>query len=65
MSCWLVIPVSGDASDPSKWVNLIATVDVVIDAIGGSKELRTLSPAVLNAVAEAAQKHRPAGASKV
>jgi len=60
-----IIPVSGDASDPSKWISLVATIDVVIEAIGGTMEIYQLSMKVLTAVAEAAEKLRPAGSAKV
>ncbi|THH31518.1 hypothetical protein EUX98_g2672 [Antrodiella citrinella] len=60
-----IVPVSGDASDPSKWIDLVATIDVIIEAIGGTMELPQLSTKVLNAVSEASQKLRPAGSAKI
>ncbi|KAI0070032.1 NAD(P)-binding protein [Panus rudis PR-1116 ss-1] len=60
-----IIPVSGDASDPSKWTSLLGDIDVVIEAIGGTPDLKTLSLNIFNAVVEAAQTYRPANAPKL
>ncbi|KAI0076345.1 NAD(P)-binding protein [Panus rudis PR-1116 ss-1] len=60
-----IIPISGDASDSSKWISLIAEIDAVIEAIGGTPDVQTLSLTVYNAVVEAAQSRRPANAPKL
>ncbi|KAH8103279.1 hypothetical protein BXZ70DRAFT_715169 [Cristinia sonorae] len=59
-----IIPISGDATDTSKWIHLIDTVDVVIEAIGGTPDLAKLSIGVLEAVTQAAAK-RPGGSAKI
>ena len=59
-----VIPIVGQTSDPSTWLPLVASLDVLIDAVGGT-ELKTLSETLLNAVAAAAKSTRPAHAPKL
>ncbi|KZT73881.1 hypothetical protein DAEQUDRAFT_808055 [Daedalea quercina L-15889] len=61
---FVLIPVIGETSKPSSWLPLVATLDVVIDAVGG-QDIRMLSETLLNTTAAAAQKHRPAHASKL
>ena len=59
-----VIPIVGQTSDPSTWLPLVASLDVVIDAVGGT-EVKTLSETLLNAVAATAQSARPVHAPKL
>ncbi|GJE96821.1 NAD(P)-binding protein [Phanerochaete sordida] len=60
-----IIPVIGETSDPSTWLPLVASLDAVIDAVGGSADIKTLSEDMLNAVTSAAQTLRPAHAPKL
>ncbi|KAH7913323.1 hypothetical protein BJ138DRAFT_1099596 [Hygrophoropsis aurantiaca] len=60
-----VVPIVGEASNPQSWLNIVPTLDVVIEALGGSADLRTLSVALVKAVGEAAKASRPAGSPKI
>ncbi|CCM04668.1 uncharacterized protein FIBRA_06854 [Fibroporia radiculosa] len=59
-----IIPIVAETTDPSPWVPLVATLDLIIDAVGGA-DVRTLQPALFSATVAAAQQHRPAGAPKL
>ncbi|EMD40021.1 hypothetical protein CERSUDRAFT_150918 [Gelatoporia subvermispora B] len=59
-----IIPVVANYDDISAWGNLIATVDAVIDAVGGT-DVKTLSAALLTKTAHAAQELRPLHAPKL
>ncbi|EPS93644.1 NAD-binding protein [Fomitopsis schrenkii] len=59
-----IIPIVAQTSDPSPWLPVIATLDVVIEAVGGF-DLEKLSPPILNAVSDAATRYRPAHAPKL
>ncbi|TFY69635.1 hypothetical protein EVJ58_g303 [Rhodofomes roseus] len=59
-----IIPIVAETANPSPWLPLVATLDVVIEAIGGW-DVETLSPKLLDAVAEAVKKHRPPYAPKL
>ncbi|OSX59769.1 hypothetical protein POSPLADRAFT_1048245 [Postia placenta MAD-698-R-SB12] len=59
-----IIPIIAETTDPSPWLPLIATLDVVIEAVGGM-EVRVLSQKLLEATAEAAKQYRPPHAPKV
>jgi nucleoside-diphosphate-sugar epimerase len=61
--CSLVIPVIGEVTNPATWIHLIATIDVVIDALGGPDVLN-LQDTAFQAVRSAAASRIP-GASKV
>ncbi|KAH7925461.1 NAD(P)-binding protein [Leucogyrophana mollusca] len=60
-----IIPIVGEPTNPQPWLNIVPTLDVVIEALGGSADLRTLSVALLKAVGEAAKTSRPASAPKI
>ena len=51
-------------SDPSKWLPLVPSLDVVIEAIGGM-EIRTISAQLLKVTGDEAAKTRPPGAPKL
>jgi nucleoside-diphosphate-sugar epimerase len=59
-----VIPIVSDPANTDLWKTLLATVDAVIDAIGG-EETSKLAPAIFNAVSEAAAAVRPPNATKL
>lgn len=59
-----VIPVVGDVTDTESWTPLIATVDVVIDAVG-SPDNSTLAGKLVAAAASAAKSLRPSHAPKL
>ncbi|KAI0359910.1 NAD-P-binding protein [Trametes cingulata] len=59
-----IIPVVADIKDTAAYLHLVASVDAVIEAVGGM-EIRTLSEFLLNATAEAAQAHRAPDAPKL
>lgn len=44
---------------------MVPTLDVIIEAIGGTADISTVSGVVLDAAASLAQKHRPADAAKI
>ncbi|KAJ7610489.1 hypothetical protein FB45DRAFT_875838 [Roridomyces roridus] len=56
-----VIPIYGDA-DSEAWVPLIASLDVIIEAMGGGANLPVVSPALFHRVVKAATELRPSGA---
>lgn len=58
-----VIPIVAPIDNPSVWLPLVATLDVIIEAISG--EVKVLSEKLLNAVTEAAQQYRPPDAPKL
>jgi len=60
-----IIPVVGEANNPSQWIHLVSTLDVIIDAVGGTADIRSLSAALLSAVSNAAKELRPASAVKL
>jgi nucleoside-diphosphate-sugar epimerase len=60
-----IIPVISEVSDFDKWVHLAAGLDAIIDAVGGSADIRILSASLLSAVSTAAASLRPAGAPKL
>lgn len=55
-----VIPRLAEPADPDSWRHLVAEVDVVIDAVGGS-DIQKLSKLILETVVEEARKSRPQG----
>ncbi|KAH0826232.1 hypothetical protein J3R83DRAFT_5690 [Lanmaoa asiatica] len=61
----LVFPIIGEPTDTQAWAHLIPTIDVVIEALGGTADLRTIALTLLDAVAAAAQSTRPNGSPKV
>ncbi|CAL1712615.1 unnamed protein product [Somion occarium] len=60
-----IIPIVGDALDPTPWLPIVAELDTVIDAVGGAVDLKAIGSSLLSAVAEAAQKYRPHDAPKL
>ncbi|KAF8551936.1 NAD(P)-binding protein [Imleria badia] len=60
-----VFPIIGAPTDTDAWAHLIPTIDVVIEALGGTVDLRTIAVTLLNAVATTAQSTRPIGSPKV
>ncbi|TFK36299.1 hypothetical protein BDQ12DRAFT_699761 [Crucibulum laeve] len=59
-----IIPVVGDVTNPEKWINIVADLDTVIEAVGGG-DLKVLSNSLLQAVSQAAAALRPPHASKL
>ncbi|EDR11906.1 uncharacterized protein LACBIDRAFT_313829 [Laccaria bicolor S238N-H82] len=60
-----IIPVIGELDKPESWLQLIPTLDGVIDLVGGSADIRTLSKALLETISNAAKSTRPAYAPKL
>lgn len=60
-----VFPVIGEPTNIQAWAHLIPTIDVVIETLGGTADLRTTALTLLNAVAATAQSTRPVGSPKV
>ncbi|KZT73880.1 NAD(P)-binding protein [Daedalea quercina L-15889] len=58
-----IIPIVAPIEDPSTWLPLVATLDVVIEAISG--EVKVLSEMLLTSVTEAAKQYRPPHAPKL
>lgn len=52
-----VIPVLGDV-DSDAWISLIATLDVIIEAVGGS-DVKTIAPSTFERVVKAVNQLRP------
>ncbi|KAF7800260.1 hypothetical protein EIP86_011507 [Pleurotus ostreatoroseus] len=61
---FLVTPIVAEPINTDAWISIIATVDVVVEALGGN-DLKTVSPKILHAVALAAARMRPPGAPKI
>jgi nucleoside-diphosphate-sugar epimerase len=59
-----VIPIVGEPKDSQIWTDLVPTLDVVIDAVGGA-EIGTLGEALFNAARSAAESARTAGAPRL
>ncbi|KAI9060684.1 NAD(P)-binding protein [Trametes sanguinea] len=59
-----IIPIVADVNNPSAYLQLVASVDAIIDAMGGT-DLRTLSQFLLNATADAVQAHRSPNVPKL
>ncbi|KDQ52201.1 hypothetical protein JAAARDRAFT_50342 [Jaapia argillacea MUCL 33604] len=59
-----IIPIVGEVSDPSAWVQHTTHLDVVIEAVGGM-EIKSLSAVLLSAISSAAKAHRPVGSPKL
>ncbi|EGO19212.1 hypothetical protein SERLADRAFT_479581 [Serpula lacrymans var. lacrymans S7.9] len=60
-----VIPIVGEVAKPEPWIGLVATLDVVIEALGGTADLRSGAIALLEAVGAVAKSTRPASAPKL
>lgn len=62
-----VIPVVALPADTASWIYLIASLDVVVEALGGvnGDELRAVSEKILKAVADASTQYRPSGSAKI
>jgi nucleoside-diphosphate-sugar epimerase len=59
-----IIPIVGKP-DSKEWLAYAATLDAVIDAVGGSANLPELTKVVLEGLTAACQQHRPHGAPKL
>ncbi|GBE79401.1 NAD(P)-binding protein [Sparassis latifolia] len=59
-----IIPIVGDGNDRSTWLPLVATLDVLVDATGGT-DVWTIGPENLNATVDAVKQYRPASAPKL
>lgn len=55
------MPIVGEPTDTKVWAHLIPTLDVVVEALGGTTDLRTVGLTLLNAVGDIAQSTRPGG----
>ncbi|PWN48983.1 NAD(P)-binding protein [Violaceomyces palustris] len=60
-----VIPVLGDALQTESWIHLVKEVDVIINALGGSVDIKEVSEITLEAVSKAAIEIRPSSAPKL
>ena len=61
----LVIPIIGEIDKPDGWVSIIADLDVVIECVGGTADIKTLSEELFTAIKKAALALRPSGAPKL
>lgn len=61
----LVIPLIGEIDKPAEWVNIVKDLDAVLECVGGTADIKTLSEEILVAVSKAAQELRPQGAPKL
>jgi len=60
-----ITPVVGEVNDPSAWLPLISTLDVIIDAVGGTADIRVLSASLLKTISTAAKDQRLPSAAKL
>ena len=60
-----VFPIVGEPTDTQSWAHLISTIDVVIEAVGGTVDLGTIAVTLLNAIATTAESTRPIGSPKI
>jgi nucleoside-diphosphate-sugar epimerase len=60
-----VIPVIGAVDKTECWLHLIPTLDVVIECVGGTADIRKLSATILEATSKAVKTSRPAHARKL
>ncbi|PPQ73735.1 hypothetical protein CVT26_011890 [Gymnopilus dilepis] len=60
-----IIPLVGEITKPSEWVDIVKDLDAVIDCIGGTPEIKLLADITLTAISEAAKNLRPKGAPKL
>ncbi|KAF9222923.1 NAD(P)-binding protein [Gyrodon lividus] len=60
-----IFPIVGAPSDPDSWIHLVPTLDVIIEALGGTADLRNLPVFLLNTIGTAAQSARPPSAPKI
>ncbi|KZT25447.1 NAD(P)-binding protein [Neolentinus lepideus HHB14362 ss-1] len=60
-----IIPVVSEVNQFDNWTKFVPTLDVVVDAVGGTADIKTLSNELLNAVSQAAKKSRPSFAPKL
>lgn len=59
-----IIPIMAEPVSP-KWLNLVPTLDVVIDAIGGSADISSLSNELLQAIIDTVKSSRDPSAPKL
>jgi nucleoside-diphosphate-sugar epimerase len=57
--------VIGEVDNTESWLHLVPTLDVVIECIGGTADIRTVSKTLLEATSAAAKASRPAHAPKL
>ena len=60
-----VFPIVAEPTNAQAWAHLIPTIDVVVDILGGTADLRTTTHSIINTVAATAQSTRPPGSPKV
>ena len=60
-----VLPIIGEPTDTQAWAHLIPTIDVIIEALGGTVDLSNITLTLLNVVATTAQSTRPIGSPNV
>ncbi|KAE9391848.1 NAD(P)-binding protein [Gymnopus androsaceus JB14] len=60
-----IIPIVGEIGNPDAWVDIVKDLDVVIDAVGGTADVKQLSHTTLAAVSAKAKASRPDHAPKL
>jgi len=60
-----IIPLIGEIDKPSEWVSIVKDLDAVLECVGGTADIKTLSESILAAVGKAAQELRPQGAPRL
>jgi nucleoside-diphosphate-sugar epimerase len=60
----LVIPIIGEIDKPADWVHVVKDLDAVIETVGAA-DMKTISPAILSAISNAAKELRPQGTPKL
>lgn len=60
-----VIPIVADVTDTASFLPLVTTLDAIIEAIGGTADIKTLGDLLLSATSEAVQTHRDPLAPKL
>ncbi|EPQ54392.1 NAD P-binding protein [Gloeophyllum trabeum ATCC 11539] len=60
-----IIPIICEVDQFDNWTKYLGTIDVLIDAVGGTADIKTLSANLLSAVSQAAKKLRAPHATKL
>ena len=61
----LVIPIIGEIGNLAAWIDIVKDLDAVIDCVGGTADIKTLSKEILLAISKAAGELRPQGSPKL
>ncbi|TFK52671.1 NAD(P)-binding protein [Heliocybe sulcata] len=60
-----IIPVVSEVDQYDNWTKYVPTIDVLIDAVGGTADIKTMSAELLQVISKAAKDTRPSWAPKL